>query len=101
MLGYIWGTGKGVHIPVLALSKVRVYSNRQIETRHMKKCCKFKPDAQAFLDTAMQKLSLSARTYTRILKLSCTIADLEASEDIQSHHVSKAIQYMTLDKGVF
>ncbi len=78
-----------------------IYSNGQMKTRHIKKYCKLKPDAQSLLDAAMQKLGLSARAYTRILKLSRTIADLEASEDIRSHHVSEAIQYRTLDRGVF
>jgi magnesium chelatase family protein len=79
----------------------RIYANGQMKTRHIKKYCTLKPDAQALLDTAMQKLGLSARAYTRILKLSRTIADLEASEDIHSHHVSEAIQYRTLDRGVY
>ena len=79
----------------------KIYANGQMKTRHIKKYCKLRTDAQALLDTAMQKLALSARAYTRILKLSRTIADIEASEDIQSHHVSEAIQYRTLDRGVF
>jgi magnesium chelatase family protein len=79
----------------------KIYSNGQMKTRHIKKYCKLRPDAQSLLDTAMQKLGLSARAYTRILKLSRTIADLEASEDIQSHHISEAIQYRTLDRGMF
>jgi magnesium chelatase family protein len=79
----------------------KIYSNGQMKTRHVKKYCRLKPDAQSLLETAMQKLGLSARAYTRILKLSRTIADLEASEDIQSHHVSEAIQYRTLDRGLF
>jgi magnesium chelatase family protein len=79
----------------------KIYANGQMKTRHVKKYCRFKPDAQSLLDAAMQKLGLSARAYTRILKLSRTIADLEASEDIQSHHVSEAIQYRTLDRGVY
>ncbi len=79
----------------------KIYANGQMKTRHIKKYCKLRTDAQALLDTAMHKLALSARAYTRILKLSRTIADLEASEDIQSHHVSEAIQYRTLDRGVF
>jgi magnesium chelatase family protein len=81
--------------------KDKIYSNGQMKTRHIKKYCKFKPDAQSLLENAMQKLGLSARAYTRILKLSRTIADLESSEEIQSHHVSEAIQYRTLDRGVF
>jgi magnesium chelatase family protein len=79
----------------------RIYSNGQMKTRHIKKYCKLSSDAQSLLDTAMQKLGLSARAYTRILKLSRTIADLEASEDIQSHHISEAIQYRTLDRALF
>lgn len=79
----------------------KIYSNGQMKTRHIKKYCKLKPDAQSLLETALHKLGLSARAYTRILKLSRTIADLETSEDIQSYHVSEAIQYRTLDRGVY
>jgi magnesium chelatase family protein len=79
----------------------KIYANGQMKTRHIKKYCKLRTDAQALLETAMHKLGLSARAYTRILKLSRTIADLEASEDIQSHHISEAIQYRTLDRGIF
>jgi magnesium chelatase family protein len=79
----------------------RIYSNGQMKTRHIKKCCKLKPEALTLLEVAMDKLALSARAYTRILKLSRTIADLEASEEIHPHHISEAIQYRTLDRGMF
>jgi len=79
----------------------KIYANGQMKTRHIKKYCTLRPDAQTLLDTAMQKLGLSARAYTRILKVSRTIADLEASEDIASHHIAEAIQYRTLDRGVY
>ncbi len=79
----------------------RIYSNGRMKTRHIKKHCKLGPEAQALLDSAMQKLALSARAYTRILKLSRTIADMEGSGDILAHHIAEAIQYRTLDRGVF
>ncbi|MCL5062668.1 MAG: ATP-dependent protease, partial [Nitrospiraceae bacterium] len=76
-----------------------IFANGQMKTRHMKKHCKLTEDAHGLLDTAMQRLGLSARAYSRILKVSRTIADLEGSDDIHSHHVSEAIQYRTLDRG--
>ncbi len=79
----------------------KIFANGQMKTRHMKKYCKLTEDAHSLLDTAMQRLGLSARAYSRILKVSRTIADLEGSENIHSHHVSEAIQYRTLDRGQF
>ncbi len=79
----------------------RIFANGQMKTRHMKKYCKLAEDAHTILDAAMQKLGLSARAYSRILKVSRTIADLESYEDIHSRHVSEAIQYRTLDRGQY
>ena len=93
--------GKARNLQLDRFHGEKIYCNGQMKTRHIKKYCKLNEDASSLLDTAMHKLGLSARAYTRILKLSRTIADLEASENIQSHHISEAIQYRTLDRGQY
>ena len=51
------------------------------------------------LRMAMDKLSLSARAYSRILKVARTIADLDASQRVTTQHLAEAIGYRTLDRG--
>ncbi|MFZ5997055.1 MAG: YifB family Mg chelatase-like AAA ATPase [Nitrospirota bacterium] len=77
----------------------KIFSNGQMKTRHIKKYCILSEDAHTILDLAMQKLGLSARAYSRILKVARTIADLDRSDTIQSPHISEAIQYRTMDRG--
>ncbi|MCX7913670.1 MAG: YifB family Mg chelatase-like AAA ATPase [Thermodesulfovibrionales bacterium] len=77
----------------------RIFANGQMKTKHIKKYCKLTEDAHKLLDTAMQRLALSARAYSRILKVSRTIADLDNAQDIKGYHIAEAIQYRTLDRG--
>jgi len=79
---------------------MKIYSNAQMTNRHIKKFCQVDEASQRLLELAIDKFGLSARAYTRILKVARTIADLEGLENIQPAHLSEAIQYRTLDRNL-
>ncbi len=76
-----------------------IFCNAHMRAREIKAFCQLDEQASTLLENAMSNLSLSARAYDRILKVSRTIADLARSENIQHEHVAEAIQYRTLDRG--
>jgi magnesium chelatase family protein len=67
----------------------------------VEKYCKIDKQSATLLETAMEKLGLSARAYDRILKVSRTIADMTRDEKINSVHISEAIQYRSLDRNTW
>lgn len=79
--------------------RTKIYCNAQMINRHIKKHCKVDAASADILESAIDKLGLSARAYNRILKIARTIADLEGASDIQIDHISEAVQYRTLDRG--
>ena len=76
-----------------------IYCNAQMTERMLHEYAE--PDASSLnmLRTAMERLSLSARAYSRILKVARIIADLDGSEQIQIQHIAEAIGYRNLDRG--
>jgi magnesium chelatase family protein len=85
-------------IQLARFQKRGLHANAQMGTRDIRRYCSVKPEAEKLLEVAINKLGLSARAYSRVLKVSRTIADLEGSAEIQPAHVSEAIQYRSLDR---
>jgi len=75
-----------------------IYCNAQMTSRQLRQICKLDEASQTLLKNAMEKLSLSARAYDRILKVARTIADLDNDAEIKTEHLAEAIQYRSLDR---
>ena len=75
--------------------KVLISTNGEMGIKEINKFCQIGQQAETLLKKAMNKYSLSARSYHRILKISRTIADLESSETIKFNHIAEALQYKT------
>jgi magnesium chelatase family protein len=76
----------------------KIYANSQMPARLIRTYCGISAEGEKLLETAIQRLGLSARAHDRILKVSRTIADLEGAASIEPKHLSEAIQYRTLDR---
>ena len=75
-----------------------IYSNSELNSKHITKHCKLDAQSRDLLEMAFNNLGLSARAYNKILKVSRTIADLDDSENIKDNHIAEAIQYRSLDR---
>jgi magnesium chelatase family protein len=80
--------------------RTKIYCNAQMASRHIRAHCRIDDHAHRILESAIDRLGLSARAYNRILKISRTIADLEGSADIKTGHVAESIQYRSLDRSM-
>ena len=73
-----------------------IYCNAQMRTKDLRTYCNLDEASNTLLKTAMERLGLSARAYDRILKVARTIADLDASINIQSNHIDVFNKLQTL-----
>jgi magnesium chelatase family protein len=78
--------------------RTRTFCNAQMSTKQIRRHCVIAPEGQRLLETAIERLGLSARGHDRILKVARTIADLGGDETIRTAHLAEAIQYRTMDR---
>ena len=77
-----------------------IYCNSEMSPQHLNQFCTLNEAGQALMQKAIRKYQLSARTFDRMLRMARTIADLNASESIQTSHLAEALQYRGLQKQV-
>jgi magnesium chelatase family protein len=82
-------------------AKDRTVCNAHLEPKDLEKYCRMDKESEELLKLAILELGLSARAYDKILRVSRTIADLDAKEIIEAHHISEAISYRSLDRNLW
>ncbi|MBN2645574.1 MAG: YifB family Mg chelatase-like AAA ATPase [Desulfuromonadaceae bacterium] len=80
------------------LERFGLHTNSQMQARHLRTFCTLDSAGHQLLEQVTEKLGLSARSYSRILKVTRTIADLAGAEQIGIPHLAEAIQYRSLDR---
>ncbi len=85
-------------VQYLRYKNLNIFSNAELTPKMIEKYCVLDQECKQILELAFNKLGLSARAYSRILKVSRTIADLENKKNIEKHHLLEAIQYRSLDR---
>jgi magnesium chelatase family protein len=79
-------------------SQDKITLNSRMNNKQLRQYCRLSPEAERLLELAMKELRLSARAYSKILKVSRTIADLAGKETILPEHISETVQYRSLDR---
>ena len=77
----------------------RIFCNAQMNAEMLKKFCLIGTEEKQYLEGILEKMKLSARAYSRILKLSRTIADLEGTPGISLKHIAEAVRFRSLDRN--
>ena len=75
-----------------------IFSNSELTPKLIEKYCALDDECKTILESAFNRLGLSARAYSRILKVARTIADLDKKDNIEKSHLLEAIQYRHLDR---
>ena len=75
-----------------------IIMNSELTPKLLEKYCTLNDECKKILQKSFDKLGLSVRAYSKILKVARTIADMEECSNIEKHHLLEAIQYRSLDK---
>ena len=75
-----------------------IFCNAAMNNRQIEKFCPLSPECQSVLERSIERMGLSARACSRIIKLARTIADLAGTSDILPEHISEATSYRILDR---
>ncbi len=75
-----------------------IFTNSEMNSNQLERFCPLSEPCKEILEKLIDKLGLSARAYTRIIKIARTIADLSGERDIQPYHLSEAASYRFLDR---
>ena len=76
---------------------LEILCNNELTPKKKKKYCKLDSKSKTLIEKAFKTLKLTARGYSRVLKVARTIADLDGKENIQIHHIAEALQYRILN----
>jgi magnesium chelatase family protein len=82
-------------------SEEGIFTNSQMNSRLLKKYCLLDSASETYMEQTAERMGLSARACTRVLKIARTIADMEDSKDIKLSHLVEAVNYRFLDKRDF
>lgn len=88
-------------IQIERYKNIGIFNNANLDARYLKEFCPLDAKTNAFLETAFTKLGLSARAYTRIVRMARTIADLKGEKNISCAHIAEAVCYRSLDRNFF
>ena len=77
---------------------LKIFTNGEMSSAQIKKFCQLTSGAINLLKKAIIKLSLSARSYFKTIKISQTIADLNAKKNIEAEYIAEALQFRSHDE---
>lgn len=89
---------KARKIQIERFKGTHIHTNAKMNSKMINEFCKLDEESESLMKIAFDRFHISARGYTRILKVARTIADLDDSENILSHHLTEALAYRNIDK---